>query len=170
MSGHEWTVILQGDWYLPHLVNMLNEYKGNSEQTLCRDEMVQQIQAQVTSVGGDYKTAHPLVVIDPEDREQVERLREAASRWADRVPYANMREDGDLTHLDAMQAALREFADPKPSACTEEPRDLAARIVDRDGDVWARADNRWGCLTTQSKPQTWRDLVNVCGPLHEVTP
>lgn len=58
--------------------------------------------------------ARRLVVIDPESDEDAERLGELVGKWADRVPYSDMREDGDLTHLDAMQAALREFANPAP--------------------------------------------------------
>jgi hypothetical protein len=56
----------------------------------------------------------PLVVIDPEDEEQVERFREIASRHADDVPYAKT---SDADYRDAMQAALREFASPKPPQC-----------------------------------------------------
>lgn len=72
-----------------------------------------------------------LVVIDPENDAEVERFREIASRWADRVPYAGSREPGDLTHRDAMQAALREFANPpKP----DEPTGLGA-VVEVDSSA-----------------------------------
>lgn len=47
--------------------------------------------------------ARPLVVIDPEDREQVERL------WDAIMGVAGIGE---------MQEALREFADPKPPTCS----------------------------------------------------
>lgn len=50
-----------------------------------------------------------------------------------------------------------------------EPGKLAARVIDRDGDIWASTGGitgrRWGCLTTASAPQTWSDLWHVCGPL-----
>lgn len=46
-----------------------------------------------------------------------------------------------------------------------EPTELSARVVDRDGDVWARHAGRWGCLTVASSTQTWSDLWHVCGPL-----
>ncbi len=81
--------------------------------------------------------ARPLVVIDPEDREQVERFREIASRWADQVPYSDMREAGDMDHLDAMQAALREFANPTPPK-PDEPTGLGAVVEDVDGNFWIR--------------------------------
>lgn len=64
----------------------------------------------VSDKHGTISVVRPLVVVDTEDRDQVERLRVLASEWADRVPYSDMREEGDLTHLDAMQTALREFA------------------------------------------------------------
>lgn len=48
----------------------------------------------------------PLVVIDPEDREQVERLRLALAEH-----YRN--DDGDF----GVAAALREFANPTPPPC-----------------------------------------------------
>lgn len=73
--------------------------------------------------------ARPLVVIDPEDREQVERLGELFSSRRDRFVGVLWR--------DAMQAALREFADPKPPR-PEEPRNLGAVVEDAEGRVWLR--------------------------------
>jgi len=58
----------------------------------------------------------PLVVIDPEDREQVERLADAFGR-------ASSPAIGWTTQ---MQAALREFADPKPPII--EPQGLGAVV------------------------------------------
>ena len=83
---------------------------------------------------GYVREVRPLVVIDSEDMAEVERFREIASRWADRVPYADSREPGDLTHGDAMQAALREFAAPRP----EEPKGLGAVVESFEGSVWVR--------------------------------
>lgn len=121
-------------------------------------------------------STRPLVVIDPDDREQVERLALAYDdAFARIVPDFHSRaeevEQGDDDAI--MQAALREFANPTPPALTDMPMDLGARVVDRDGDVWARdTGSSWGCLSTQSAPQAWMDLVNVCGPLRlaEVQP
>jgi len=68
----------------------------------------------------------PLAVIDPEDREQVERL----SR------YIAAAECGDgMAPLDAVQAALREFADPKPPKPAE-PTGLGAVVECSDGRVF----------------------------------
>lgn len=69
---------------------------------------------------------HPLVVIDPEDAEQVERL---VTLYCNQFPIARGPED-DL----AMAEALREFADPKP----DEPTGLGAVVRDADGRSWVR--------------------------------
>jgi hypothetical protein len=98
---------------------------------------------------GVYCKPRRVAVLDPEDREQVERLREAASRWADRVPYLDMREPGDLTHLDAFQAALREFADPKPPR-PEEPPNWLAVVEDSKGVEWYR----WS-VRPKDREQAW---------------
>jgi len=72
------------------------------------------------------KDARPLAVIDPEDREQVERL----SR------YIAAAECGDgMAPLDAVQAALREFADPTPPKPAE-PTGLGAVVECSDGRVF----------------------------------
>ena len=62
----------------------------------------------------EVSAVRPLVVLDPEDAEQVARLADVWDRWQDRVPYADMREEGDLTYTTAAQSALREFANPTP--------------------------------------------------------
>lgn len=110
-----------------------------------------------------------LVVIDYEEREQVEHL--ARCIW----DHCLMTKGGpSIAEIAGVAAALREFAKPTPPPLTEMPTDLAARVIDRDNDVWARSHDRtWGCITSQSHPQDWTDLVNVCGPLRiagEVTP
>jgi len=88
----------------------------------------------------------PLVVIDPEDREQVERLAinyaaVASDRlgdeylaWENRSAEARDRIAADLT------AALREFANPTPRK-PEEPTGLGAVVEDADGDLWVRVDD-----------------------------
>ncbi|KAB2809234.1 hypothetical protein F9L07_19530 [Pimelobacter simplex] len=70
----------------------------------------------------------PLVVIDPEDREQVERLL-CLFHQADQTTPAGM---------DRMQAALREFVTPTPPK-PNEPTDMWSVVVDRAGDQWVRA-------------------------------
>jgi hypothetical protein len=57
-------------------------------------------------------TARPLVVIDPEDAEQVERLASALTAALINVP------GGGCMRPETTQAALREFANPKPPTCS----------------------------------------------------
>jgi hypothetical protein len=69
----------------------------------------------------------PLVVIDPEDREQVERL-----------TAAMVNEYGVDVHYDETQAALRSLiAPPRPP----EPKGLGAVVEDADGRRWSRAND-----------------------------
>jgi hypothetical protein len=77
-------------------------------------------------VAGDYR---PVVVIDPEDREQVERL---CSGLLDIHWYGN---------ADAMQVALRKFANPTPPK-PDEPTGLGAVVEDADGIRWVLAGQR----------------------------
>lgn len=60
---------------------------------------------------GHLAHARPLVVIDAEDREQVERL---ARTYCERAYQGRF----VLADIAIMQAALREYADPKPPKCT----------------------------------------------------
>lgn len=66
----------------------------------------------------------PLVVIDPEDSEQVERL-------------AGCLDSRIIDDADMLQAALREFAAPKPPK-PKEPQGLGAVIEDARGELWVR--------------------------------
>lgn len=77
----------------------------------------------------DRPTSHrPLLVINPEDREQVARL----EAIYDKALREAAKYDGTE---DVLQAALREFAaDPKP----EEPTGLGAVVLDSDGNQWVR--------------------------------
>jgi hypothetical protein len=76
-------------------------------------------------------SARPLVVIDPEDREEVERL----------CAYFLMGNEGTaIGNVTDLQAALREFADPS----IEEPRGLGAVVEDAVGRKWVRHDNTPG--------------------------
>jgi hypothetical protein len=70
----------------------------------------------------------PLVVIDPEDPEQVERLRLLIDqRWA----------VGACGFGEAISDALREYARPEPPK-PEEPTGLFAVVEDADGVLWGR--------------------------------
>ena len=74
----------------------------------------------------------PLVVIDPEDREQVEALILA---WAKEEPGARI--DDLAVGVTRAQAALRSLiADPKPA----EPMGLGAVVEDAEGRRWVRLE------------------------------
>ena len=117
-------------------------------------------------VWGSVSQARPVVVIDPEDREQVERLL-TLLRAQDRAPET----------ADIMQAALREFANPTPPR-PEEPQGLGARVTDRGGLEWAArtglhpapdgmglTERRWGCLNGTAKDLTWDELLDARAPV-----
>lgn len=86
---------------------------------------------------GPHITARPLVVIDPEDAEQVSRLCSLLGKHHG----AHSAVDLDLDFVSS-QAALREFADPKPRI--EEPRGLGAVVRDSSGLKWIRVTNTPG--------------------------
>ena len=75
---------------------------------------------------------HPLVVIDPEDRAQVERLADIFCH----VPSSGW--------VDDMQASLREFANPTPPK-PDEPQGLGAVVEDADGQRWLRVGTHGDC-------------------------
>lgn len=95
----------------------------------------------------------PLVVIDAEDREAVERLWRT---WADLAPKNRLAQDN-------LQAALREFANPKPPK-PEEPTGLGAVVEDADGERWVRATNyttvkHWrGCDNSWQGRRRWDEI------------
>ena len=75
--------------------------------------------------------ARPLVVIDPEDREQVERL---ARTYCDAAYQGRF----VLADIEVMQAALCSLVEPpKPP----EPTGLGAVVEDADGSWWVRVNS-----------------------------
>jgi hypothetical protein len=101
---------------------------------------------------------HPLAVIDPEDREQVERL--IMSAW----PYAY--EQKGMS--DNLQTALRELANP-PTQKPDEPTGLGAVVEAADGR-WVRiAIGRYGWVRGDNMLQfderfdgtLWNDIAAV---------
>lgn len=128
------------------------------------DELLGDIREQVAS---------PVAMISPEDREAVERLLSAYLDNAGGVrPY-----DHPPHFIDSMQAALREFANPKPPK-PDEPQGLGARATDRGGLEWAArtglhpapdgmglTERRWGCLNGTASDLTWDELIAARGPL-----
>lgn len=110
----------------------------------------------------------PLVVLDPEDREQVERLVTLWSEAFDDVPPVPV-------EVDFMQAALREFVDPKPPR-PEEPTGLGAVVEDEAGEKHVRAGiTHGGTMHDCWRQVTGRDIgywqrwdrLNVVRVLHE---
>lgn len=97
----------------------------------------------------------PLVVIDPEDRDQVERL---LSRYLNE--YDGMDSPARKDEVDCFQIALRSLvADPKP----EEPQGLGAVIEESSGERLVRTsdenDRAWTDENGDSWP--WRKLAVV---------
>lgn len=95
-----------------------------------------------------------LVVIDAEDREQVERL---------------FRILASLTHLadaERVQAALREFANPTPPK-PPEPTGLGAVVEDAKGDLHVRTDSEYApwlggrYVPSVGRYRAWRDIDAV---------
>lgn len=97
----------------------------------------------------------PLVVIDPEDREQVEAFTHLflAHYWGDEHP----------THTDAGQAALREFANPTPPR-PDEPTGLGAVVEDAEGAKWVRGSSMPGLklwVNDEALDSEWRSYRDI---------
>lgn len=75
----------------------------------------------------------PLITIDPESREEVERLAEA---WRSQT-HATLGTEPMSLDAYRMQAALREFASPTPPK-PEEPTGDGAVVEDANGYRWVR--------------------------------
>ena len=106
----------------------------------------------------------PLVVIDPEDREQVERL----TAFVVDLLHAWPKPKG--VGPDAMQAALREFANPTPPK-PDEPTGLGAVVEDEGGDRWVKfadseADGRNWAGGNGDHNRNWSE-INVVEVLSE---
>ena len=112
------------------------------------------------------KDHRPLVVIDPEDAEQVSHLCSLLGKHHG----AHSAVDLDLDFMSS-QAALREFADPKPRI--EEPVGLGAVVADADGHKWTRANSQgeWFCECGDEVFTTWDEFTTATKVLSEgVTP
>lgn len=110
----------------------------------------------------DVTDVRPLVVIDPEDGDAVERMNSL---------YYAKRAAG-LAQLTAMQAALREFANPAPPK-PEEPTGLGAVVEDERGTRWVRSpdtdypDAPWA--SAEFYPRPWSE-INAVRKLSEGVP
>ena len=106
------------------------------------------------------KSLAPLIVIDPDDREQVERL--ARLLW----PHYSKSESARLAKADITQAALRSLvAAPKPP----EPPGLGAVVEDVNGDLWVRLDTEgvWACASDENKTATYWPTIAAVRVLSE---
>lgn len=102
-------------------------------------------------------TARPLVVIDPEDREQVERLLSLTDGC-----FNDVRVDGTgPTAVDLAQIRLREFASPTPPK-PDEPTGLGAVVEDAKGGLYllAHPGEAWMQVGIGSLCR-WRDIDAV---------
>lgn len=110
--------------------------------------------AKPQSING--KGARRLLVIDPEDRESVERLAGGEGR----------------VNVWWLQERLREYANPTPKLA--EPTDPAARVTDRRENIWRLlADGDWVCTSGPDVGEyiKWDRLAAERGPLSvEVIP
>jgi hypothetical protein len=109
--------------------------------------------------------ARPLVVIDPTDRVQVERLRDLWDEAHEDQQGHKPSQSAKGARGNALQAALREFADPKPPK-PEEPTGLGAVVEDEVGVLWVRdADRseRWFSGPASAIPRrvTWDEIDAV---------
>jgi hypothetical protein len=108
----------------------------------------------------------PLVVIDPENREQVERL--------ESLYLADKHDDCDDV-TDCMQAALREFANPTPPRI-EEPGtwgvvEAACVHDDHTRRRWVRyEDGNWYAGDMKDTPDDWGSLIAPTLVREGVTP
>jgi hypothetical protein len=90
--------------------------------------------------------ARPLVVVDPDDRDQVERLVSAyAAHYPKVVTGLPFGTDPSPWFVESMQTVLREFANPTPPK-PEEPTGLGAVVEDSEGRLWTRVADATGKL------------------------
>jgi hypothetical protein len=87
------------------------------------------------------ETCTAVVVIDPENREQVNRLADSfcLARWS----HAADSVECDPLTRSSMQFALREYLDPTPPK-PDEPMGLGAAVEDEDGEWWVRVSGKTG--------------------------
>lgn len=86
----------------------------------------------------DTETEHrPLVVIDPEDREQMERLLDAHNEAEQEAACKGGECGSGSCWIDIMRGTFRIFANPKPPK-PEEPTGLGAVVEDENGMTWFR--------------------------------
>jgi hypothetical protein len=108
----------------------------------------------------DEATARPLLVIDPEDREQVHRLADAfcRARW-DHTPGSS---ECDPLTAASMREALRSLlAPPRP----DEPTGLGAVVRDGHGCLWVRAEDSPNPWCPQNPAESFIEWENIAAPI-----
>lgn len=89
--------------------------------------------------------------------------RESADRALDcvRINDVRARQADDL----AVALLAEGWTPPEPPPLTEEPTDLAARVVDKDGDLWAYDPKvgKWASVSTAAR--SWDVLAADYAPL-----
>jgi hypothetical protein len=101
----------------------------------------------------------PLVVIDPEDRAAVERLRDLwdAAHEVQEGRAPSPAHKGNRGNC--LQAALREFANPTPPK-PEEPLGRYAVVIDADNREWVRGhDGQWHLSHPALKRKPYSEFV-----------
>lgn len=103
----------------------------------------------------------PLVVIDPEDREQVERV---DARWAELMGWIVNDSISVNKRRDHMQTALREFANPTPPKPSE-PLGIGAVVQDADENRFIRigtdAIAPWFSEVPRDKDRPYRYYADI---------
>lgn len=121
----------------------------------------------------------PLVVLDPDDRQQAERFARGyiAVHQYSKTPWGEREQESRDTIISAVQGAFRSLtAPPKPP----EPTGLGAVVRGRDGREFVRVCSRhpgddghdWradGALGSDSSNRAWRD-IDAVEVLHEGHP
>lgn len=154
-----WTVVLRGSFWLPHLINVLDQYKGNSEQRSCADEMIAQIREQMVNpnvVGKE--TTKTFAVIDPvEIADKVDCPAPEAARYIARL----LREVDENNGVPTL-GRLADAFDPTPQI--EEPTGLGAVVEDVDGVRWVRIDDPpsiWAASRSDGDRGMWSTINAV---------
>lgn len=104
--------------------------------------------------------ARRLAVIDPEDREQVERL---AKCWREVHGEAELTDEPWSVPGLRMQAALREYANPTPPK-PDEPLGLGAVVEEVDGQRWMRGSSMRGLkawVNDEALDSEWRAYADI---------
>lgn len=114
----------------------------------------------ITPHSHNHDDCRPVLVLDPDDAEQMEHLVNSFLEERDRSrdPY-----------WADMAAAVRSLL---PTRTPDEPTDLAARVRDKDGYEWVKAvtSGWWFPLASDRSGRPWSGLCEHHGPVEIITP